>query len=158
MRERVFQSLIGRDYVASRDDLGLPGEDGQIVPGMKDADVVSISVCEFMRTMFDIPQVEGLAFLAEKEFPPTSLQIEVLMQLEPQDEVSDEAFKKVIDADGELAERMSHIMPGGVGVIDTSGENLDSLKENLKKEWADDPTLKLLGFVTFNRAESSLIN
>lgn len=155
MLERITSLLFNaaHTYIVSYEDFPWPAQDFMpILCRKKDVDHIVDGVSKFTKAMLDIPRVQAVAFLAARQPScPTILSIQVVMQLQPEDEVSDAALGSVMEADGALAEHISEILPGELQFIDSTGTELSVLERNLRKQWAGDPDLSLLGFVILKR-------
>lgn len=117
-----------------------------------DVEAAVDALSEFIERLFDIPGVEGTAFLSVSEANcPTTLSIEMFAPLRPGDGIAIETVDAVTTANAALAYRLSGFLPSGLRFVNTSHTGLHRLKHRARRRWDSDPTLDLLRLVVFRR-------
>lgn len=112
-------------------------------------EAITGSLTEFTTQLRGINGVEAVAFLtAEQPSCPVTLSVQIVAPL-GSDADSRARFKAVVAADGQLARRIASTIPGELQFIDSTGQELDTLQEQLTARWNEDPNLTLVDFVRF---------
>lgn len=148
-----FQKIAQGRHVITADtiqqiDQGLASMDSIKDEGLRK---VTEGFERFLKDLYGINGVDGVGFLAiTQPHVPLTIYSEVVMKLTPADEIR-ESYRAVAEADGRLAELTRKIIPMGIGFVNSSGRNLDSLEAKLRERWSQEPDSELLAFVKFQR-------
>lgn len=107
------------------------------------------AVCDFLLDLFGIESVAAVA--VDQGLAPTAFVSEVFMPFIPSSEGSMAAVRAVFAADGRLAERIAMVLPGTTQLINTAVPASDEADRDLAEGWSTQPTVRLLGVITFDR-------
>jgi hypothetical protein len=147
---RRYVITSSADLVALR-DCALEGAPAQSPVAVVDA------LTGFATTLYRLPPIAGVAFLTSRQrrgspHGPTTLAIEILQPVNPENRDAAEAFQAAILAKAQLSEQLAAVLPCVMGVVNTEEKPLDVLEPGLWRRWRDDPSLNLLAFLIFQRA------
>lgn len=142
-----------RINVALRDYARASASAGSIAADvLGDVDRAVAGMDAFIEALFGMPQVEAMALLSSHAPNcAATLTVVILVPMRRGDQQSAQAVRAVGRSYAALADQLSPHVPSGLQFVSTAHADAATLEHHLRIRWDQDPAVRPLAFVVFER-------